>query len=346
MFVESWGMAMLAFKALWIATPDVFFDTTGGAFSYFVARILVGIPVGVYVHYPTISTDMLALVWQRRPTYNNDESISENRVVTGLKILYYLLFAIVYGLMGSLTRIVMVNSTWTYDHLSKLWWGARLKIVYPPCHVQTQNSSSGPAKEEKTILSIGQFRPEKDHILQIRSFALLRDLYKPKWKDMKFIMVGSCRGDEDEARVQDLRRLVYKLGLDDCVEFILNEPYETVQSWLQKGSIGIHTMWNEHFGIGIVEMMAAGLIVVAHDSGGPKSDIVVTSPSTKQTGFLAANAKEYAHALNDALSMPPDESRSMRQRARERAQLFSDDVFAKSFRTTLLESKLLQPTNP
>jgi glycogen synthase len=34
-------------------------------------------------------------------------------------------------------------------------------------------------------------------------------------------------------------------------------------------------MWNEHFGISIVEMMAAGLIVVAHKSGGPLMDIVV-----------------------------------------------------------------------
>ena len=32
---------------------------------------------------------------------------------------------------------------------------------------------------------------------------------------------------------------------------------------------------NEHFGIGVVEMMAAGLAVVAHDSAGPKEDIVV-----------------------------------------------------------------------
>jgi hypothetical protein len=28
--------------------------------------------------------------------------------------------------------------------------------------------------------------------------------------------------------------------------------------------LGIHTMWNEHFGIGIVEMMAAGLLTIAH----------------------------------------------------------------------------------
>jgi hypothetical protein len=30
--------------------------------------------------------------------------------------------------------------------------------------------------------------------------------------------------------------------------------------------LGIHTMWNEHFGIGIVEMMAAGLLTIAHRS--------------------------------------------------------------------------------
>ncbi|KAF1743218.1 hypothetical protein MXB_2028 [Myxobolus squamalis] len=38
--------------------------------------------------------------------------------------------------------------------------------------------------------------------------------------------------------------------------------------------IGLHTMVQEHFGIGIVEMMASGLVVVAHESGGPKRDIM------------------------------------------------------------------------
>lgn len=30
---------------------------------------------------------------------------------------------------------------------------------------------------------------------------------------------------------------------------------------------GIHTMIDEHFGIALVEMMVAGIIVVAHKSG-------------------------------------------------------------------------------
>ena len=40
-------------------------------------------------------------------------------------------------------------------------------------------------------------------------------------------------------------------------------------------------MWCEHFGIGIVEFMAAGVVPVAHDSGGPKFDIVTPD----ETGF-------------------------------------------------------------
>ena len=43
----------------------------------------------------------------------------------------------------------------------------------------------------------------------------------------------------------------------------------------QRASLGIHTMWMEHFGIGVVEYMAAGVIPVAHNSAGPKMDIVV-----------------------------------------------------------------------
>jgi len=43
-------------------------------------------------------------------------------------------------------------------------------------------------------------------------------------------------------------------------------------------------MWNEHFGIGVVEYQAAGLISVVHNSGGPKLDIV-TEVDGEPTGM-------------------------------------------------------------
>ena len=44
-------------------------------------------------------------------------------------------------------------------------------------------------------------------------------------------------------------------------------------------------MWNEHFGISVVEYMAAGLVTIAHDSGGPRMDIVVPL-NDQPTGML------------------------------------------------------------
>lgn len=52
---ESWGTMRFAYNALLASTPDIYFDTTGCAFTYIVARILAGCNVVAYVHYPTIS---------------------------------------------------------------------------------------------------------------------------------------------------------------------------------------------------------------------------------------------------------------------------------------------------
>ena len=56
LLAESLGTAALAYRGLERVRPDVFFDTTGCAFTYFVATVLAGCKSVAYVHYPTIST--------------------------------------------------------------------------------------------------------------------------------------------------------------------------------------------------------------------------------------------------------------------------------------------------
>ena len=117
-------------------------------------------------------------------------------------------------------------------------------------------------------------------------------------------------------------------------------------------------MWNEHFGIGIVEMMAAGLIVIANNSGGPKSDIVVPFNDEQQransggdgatsavarlttTGFLASSVDEYAGFMYRALTLDPKEAAAIRRNARASAKRFTDEVFAESFEKAILELKI------
>jgi alpha-1,2-mannosyltransferase len=41
--------------------------------------------------------------------------------------------------------------------------------------------------------------------------------------------------------------------------------------------VAIHTMKHEHFGISVVELMSSGIITIAHNSAGPKEDIIGAS---------------------------------------------------------------------
>jgi len=240
----------LALKALELSTelmPDTFVDTTGCAFTYVVAAILFGCKVIAYVHYPTISTDMLNLVWERRRSaYNHNEYISKSRLATTIKLIYYSIFAVSYGMVGSLASLVLVNSTWTYNHIRSLWkWAAfrkRIKIVFPPCPVTDLQKNDVQKRREPVIVSIGQFRPEKDHVLQIEAFAKLLELHPELKPHVKLVLIGSCRGASDEARLELLKNLAEKLGLSRSVSFVVNQRYSVIVDWLQRASVGIHTV--------------------------------------------------------------------------------------------------------
>lgn len=55
---QALGSVRCAWAGLRQLVPELFVDTTGWAFPYPLAR-LAGARVAAYVHYPTISTDML-----------------------------------------------------------------------------------------------------------------------------------------------------------------------------------------------------------------------------------------------------------------------------------------------
>ena len=59
----------------------------GYAFTFHVVRLLARIPVGAYVHYPTISTDMLARVKSRRQWHTNADTISSSVTLSSAKLL-------------------------------------------------------------------------------------------------------------------------------------------------------------------------------------------------------------------------------------------------------------------
>ncbi|CAG8486047.1 16674_t:CDS:10 [Dentiscutata erythropus] len=294
---QSLGSIALGFEALKKLTPDIYFD-------------------------------MLNKVQERRPGFNNDNLIARSRVFSIGKIWYYRIFAYLYSLVGSFAEIAMVNSTWTKGHIDQLW-GVNSKIVYPPC--DTEALSKLPLDgRQRIIVSVAQFRPEKDHLLQLRSLHQLL-LDHPNFREGKekveLVLIGSSRNASDDARIAKLREKCKELNIVDNVKFEINASFQVLVEWLSKAKVGLHTMWNEHFGIGVVEYMAAGIITVAHNSGGPKMDIVI-SHNGQRTGFLANDPETFASEIFKVFSLSDAEFRNIQINAREHAVIhFSEHVF-------------------
>lgn len=333
---QSLGSLVIGTEALFSFIPDVYCDSMGFAFTLPLFRFFGGSKVCCYVHYPTISTDMTRRISEGAESYNNSRLVSKSPFFTRVKIWYYRLFALIYGIAGRCSSIVMVNSSWTYGHISSLWKVASTEIVYPPCDVgeflkmplQRNNGV-------RSVISVGQFRPEKDHPLQIKSFAkFLSQIAEVQRINYKLNLVGSCRNDEDVVRVSELKSLCSELGVEENVEFKLNVEFSVLKQLLAEADIGLHTMWNEHFGIGVVECMAAGTIMLAHDSGGPKMDIVVPY-NGRQTGFRASDVDSYSDAMKTIFSLQEEEKMDIRKNGRAHIMKFSEEKFVNKFLTTL-----------
>jgi alpha-1,2-mannosyltransferase len=158
-------------------------------------------------------------------------------------------------------------------------------------------------------------------------------------QDVKLVIVGSTRNDEDRQRVETLKQLAssqYDLQEGRNVEFRVNVPYSEMVDCLRRATVGLHAMRDEHFGISIVEYMAAGVVPVAHRSGGPLEDIVGTDETC---GFLAQTAEEYATQMEAAFHLAESQLEVFRRAAAARCRMFSTAAFEDKI-VRLLLSKL------
>lgn len=354
----------MAWDAFSLLVPDIFVDTMGYAFALGLCKLLFpDVPTGAYVHYPTISTDMLDSLDPASPAGGQGLNAGQGAGPRGAaKRLYWRLYARAYSRVGASADVVMTNSSWTQGHIQALWGPLRrgkpaAAVVYPPVAVrelehEVDVSPASEARREKVLLYIAQFRPEKNHALVLQAFAEFAKGGSEAARAARLVLVGSVRDDQDSKRVYQLRLLVNELHVRDRVEFHLDASWPEILEWLRRASVGVNGMWNEHFGIGVVEYQAAGLIAVVHDSGGPKLDIVVDvdgeptgnslypsffllsrnrrkrdADSDFLQGFHATTATEFAQSFEKALSLP--DPHAVRQRARQSAKRFTEEEFAR-----------------
>lgn len=312
-------------EALWRRRVDVLVETSAHSFAPVVGKCL-GIKVMSYIHYPTISSEMVRTVAERRVDVNNSARMSSSFLASRLKLLYYRCFAQLYRLAAVMTDVVVANSTWTRTHLEDIFGRAVIvRTVFPPCDVNRYRALSADRRRKRgLIISLAQFRPEKNHELQLRTLARLRSEYGV---DAQLMLVGGVRNRGDEARVRHLEALAEDLGVGKSCTFVVNADNRDVYRLLADADVAIHTMKEEHFGISVVELMAAALVVVAHNSGGVQSDII----RHRVNGLLAEDVDSYAASLHYAMSLSDEKRKEMEAAARDSVMRFSDDEFRTNF---------------
>lgn len=326
---QNIGTMLVGLEAVFRCPPDIMLDTMGCSFIFPIFKLFSSSKVCAYVHYPTISVDMLNMVASNQSNYNNRQFIAKNPFLSNLKLLYYKTFAFIYRMTGKCTDVVMVNSTWTNNHIRQVW-NLDVTTVYPPCNTSHLKKLDLSKRDRNLIISMAQFRPEKNHRLQIEALAKLIKILNENGDTVtipKLIVIGSCRNEDDSQLVEELKQLSHQLNVEKYITFKVNLPYVQMEKHLGEASIAIHTMVNEHFGISVVEFLSAGLLTLAHNSGGPKLDII----KENNTGYFASNVDEFANTLYKLIKLSESEALKIRTQARQSIEKFSEQTFERSF---------------
>jgi alpha-1,2-mannosyltransferase len=184
-------------------------------------------------------------------------------------------------------------------------WGRDSVTLYPPCPVDDFSEFSEVKSRENLVVTIGRIVPEKRFHLFVELARLV-----PK---TRFVAVGSLPY-ESSAYYERLKRTA-----PENVSFVLS-PLRKVKDLLGRSMAYVHCAENEHFGITIVEAMAAGCVPIVHDSGGPR-EIVTGDVGFRWRGLSNAARQISLLAENDNLR------RRLSAASSTRAKEFRPEVF-------------------
>ena len=174
-------------------------DTMGYALTFPFVRLTggPGVTIGAYVHYPTVSTDMVKRV-KARTAGVEDGGAAKSRLRTQIKLMYvnsthradgryYKIFTSLYATSLLFSEEVMTNSSWTQAHITNLLNKGRnsflaslllmddrtreirakngeidpkagCRVAFPPCDTEGLQGLGKLGDRKRELVSLAQFR--------------------------------------------------------------------------------------------------------------------------------------------------------------------------------------------
>lgn len=215
-------------------------------------------------------------------------------------------------------RLVLVNSSWT-RRLVRETYGIDSIVLYPP--VDVDYFAYDNRKKEKIIVTVSRLTPEKNlHFLpKVAS----------KLPDYDWYLVGSTGIRKLESTQSKLvvKRIKDEINKHGAIRFHIleNLPRGELRELLRGAMFYVHPPFAEHFGISIVEGMAAGAIPIIYRDGGAWSDVV--SKVNALLGYSdILDIHRIIRTLENSLNLP-----NLREQCIEIAHEYSAPRFREKF---------------
>src|SRR5437899_8740717 len=236
----------------------------------------------------------------------------ESDRLSGLWEMYYWPARVFYRDRVSRVGRLLAVSNFTKQFVRDRW-GREATTLYPPCPIDLYSNLT--VQKRDLVVTVGRIAPEK-------RMGLFLEIAR-KLPNVEFAIVGSI-ATERRSYYENLRD-----AAPSNVSFILS-PLRKVKELLGRAKVYVHSAQNEHFGITIVEAMAAGCVPVVNDSGGPRE--IVSDDVGFRWRDLPAAARQISAVVNDN-----ELRRRFSAAASIRARQFRPEVFESEMAEVLRE---------
>jgi glycosyltransferase involved in cell wall biosynthesis len=234
-------------SSLNLQPSDIVINTNGTNLPFNIPQSVLCI---LYIHFPTIL--------QTSSAYDNNKYN---------KSLFWKAYFKPYQIMTHLLTkkalkradLVLTNSIFTKNAIQKVYPSANPQVIYPPIDIESFSNCHNSNSRKNQVLVIARFSAEK----QIEKAILIAKTLH----NIKFKILGSLL-PINQSYFNNIQQMIRDYGLNNRVQLIPNATKDEIINAMSSSTIYLHTMHGEHFGISIVESMAAGLIPIVPSYGG------------------------------------------------------------------------------
>ena len=160
--------------------------------------------------------------------------------------------------------LVLTNSEYCRKVISNAF-NIDVKILYPPVDVETfRDMALKSTKREDIVLVISRIDPDK----QIENAIEVARLMRVRGIGKGMIIAGNLH-HYDQHYYQQLKDMIAGYDLSGYISLKTNIGFSELVQLMQLAKVYFHPRIGEHFGISIVEAMAAELVPVVSNMGGP-----------------------------------------------------------------------------